>query len=64
MIIDTHSHIYYDKYDHDIDDVIKRAIDSDIKKIICVAVDLESAEKCFNLAEKFPADCHTKYLEF
>ena len=54
MIIDTHSHIYYDKYDHDIDDVINRAIDSDIKKIICVAVDLESAEKCFNLAEKFP----------
>tara|TARA_Y100001968_G_C19384928_1_gene732363 strand:+ start:110 stop:874 length:765 start_codon:yes stop_codon:yes gene_type:complete len=53
MIIDTHSHIYYDKYNLDIDEVINRAIDLNIKKIICVAVDLESAEKCFNLSEKF-----------
>ena len=55
MIIDTHSHIYYDKYDHDINDVINNAIDSGIKKIICVAVDLPSADKCYKLAETFPS---------
>jgi TatD DNase family protein len=54
MIIDTHSHIYYDKYNLDIDEVINRAIDADIKKIICVSVDLPSVEKCFKLSEKFP----------
>ena len=54
MIIDTHSHIYYDKFNHDIDEVIKRAIDADIEKIICVAVDLYTSEKCLILSEKYP----------
>ena len=54
MIIDTHSHIYYDKFDNDINDVIKRAQDANIEKIICVGVDLKTSEKCLNLAEKYP----------
>ncbi len=53
MIIDTHSHIYYDKYEKDIDDVINNAVDAGVKKIICVAINLETAEKCYNLTQKF-----------
>ena len=53
MIVDTHCHIYYDKYNKDINDVINNAIDAGVKKIICVAVNLETAEKCFNLSQKF-----------
>ena len=51
-LIDTHSHIYYDKYT-DIDDVIDRASRNNISKIICVGVDIKSSEKSIHLAEKY-----------
>ena len=40
--IDTHSHIYYDKYSDDIDEVIDKAFQNNVKKIICVGVDIDS----------------------
>jgi len=51
-LIDTHSHIYYDKYT-DIDQVLDRARENNISKIICVGVDIESSNKSINLAEKY-----------
>ena len=50
--IDTHSHIYYDKYT-DIEEVLDRALKNNISKIICVGVDIESSRKSINLAEKY-----------
>lgn len=51
--IDTHCHIYYDKYQNDISDVINRAKDKSIKHIICVGVDLESSEKSIILSDQY-----------
>ena len=51
-LIDTHCHIYYDKY-HDVDEVINRALENNISKIICVGVDIESSNKSIELAEKY-----------
>tara|TARA_Y100000590_G_scaffold330747_1_gene375763 strand:+ start:210 stop:962 length:753 start_codon:yes stop_codon:yes gene_type:complete len=51
-LIDTHSHIYYDKYT-DINNVLDRAKENNIAKIICVGVDIESSEKSIALAEKY-----------
>ena len=51
--IDTHCHIYYDKYNKDIDSVINRAMDNNVKKIICVGVDIESSIKSIQIAEKY-----------
>mgnify|MGYP001254424452 CR=1 FL=1 len=53
--IDTHSHIYYDKYNDDLDSVINKSIDHNVKKIICVGVDIESSIKSIKIAEKY--DC-------
>ena len=53
QLIDTHSHIYYDKYKEDFDEVLKRAEDNNLKNIICVGVDIESSEKSILLAEKY-----------
>ena len=47
--IDTHCHIYMDSFNGDRDDVIQRAIDNGVKRIICIGVDLLSSEKCLNL---------------
>ena len=52
-LIDTHCHIYYDKYLDDLDDVISRANKKNINHIICVGVDLESSKKSLALSEKF-----------
>jgi len=51
-LIDTHSHIYYDKYT-DINEVLDRALEHNISKIICVGVDIESSYKSVKLAEKY-----------
>ena len=52
-LIDTHCHIYYDKYIEDIDQVINRAKEHNISNIICVGVDFESSKKSLDLAEKY-----------
>ena len=52
-LIDTHCHIYYDKYSDDIDQVINRSIEHNISKIICVGVDFKSSKKSIDLAEKY-----------
>ena len=51
-LIDTHSHIYDDKYT-EIDEVVDRAKENNISKIICVGVDIDSSFKSLNLAEKY-----------
>ncbi len=51
--IDTHCHIYYDKYKDDLDQVVDRAIENNIEKIICVGVDLDSSVKSIEIAEKY-----------
>jgi TatD DNase family protein len=53
MLIDTHCHLFYDKIKDEIDRVLKRAEDSGVSKFICVATDLEDAQECINLSEKF-----------
>ena len=53
MIIDSHAHIYYDSFNNDLQEVLDRALNSGVKKIICVGVDLESSTKWINLAHKF-----------
>ena len=52
-LIDTHCHIYYDKYSEDLDDVISRANKKNINHIVCVGVDLESSKKSLSLSEKY-----------
>jgi len=51
--IDTHCHIYYDKYQDDINNVINKANDNNIKYMICVGVDLESSEKSITLSNQY-----------
>jgi TatD DNase family protein len=43
-----------DHFDKDRDDVIQRAIDNGIERMICIGVDLHSSEKCINIAERYP----------
>ena len=53
MIVDTHCHINDLKYSEDVDEVIKRAIESNVKRMICVGTDLKTSEKAINISNKY-----------
>ncbi|PIE77567.1 MAG: hydrolase TatD [Candidatus Delongbacteria bacterium] len=53
MLIDTHTHLYFDKYDNDRDFVIKNLKDNGVEKAIVVGTDIESCKKSIDLAEKY-----------
>lgn len=51
--IDTHAHLFWDKFDNDIDKVIERAKEVGISKIFNQNVDIYSIELLVKLSEKF-----------
>jgi len=52
-MIDTHCHINDIKYDSDVKEVISRAVESGVEKMICVGTDLKTSEKAIELADKY-----------
>ena len=52
-MIDTHSHLYYPDFAADLDDVIARAKNAAVEKIITAAVDRATAEQCIQIAARF-----------
>lgn len=58
MLIDTHSHIYSEDFIDDIDEVITRAYDNDVSKIILPNIDSSSVKKMLDLADNYPQICY------
>jgi TatD DNase family protein len=53
MLVDTHAHLNFRDFEKDLDQVIKRAVDSGVKKIICVSSNLTESEKAIEIARKY-----------
>lgn len=58
MLIDTHSHIYSEDFNHDIDEVMQRAYDNDVKKIILPNIDSGSIKRMLDLSDSYPHLCY------
>lgn len=56
--IDTHAHIYSKEFNDDRDEVLKRAFDQEIKKIILPAIDSETHEQMLQLSDKYPGQLY------
>lgn len=54
MYIDSHAHLEMPDYDHDRDEMIKRALDQGIEKIITVGIDKKECEQALELAAACP----------
>ncbi len=54
MFIDTHSHLYSEDFDSDIKDVIERAQNANIGKIVLPDIDSECRNKMLSLSDKYP----------
>ncbi|WP_073001650.1 TatD family hydrolase [Mariniphaga anaerophila] len=57
MLIDTHAHIYSEDFLHDIDDVLQRAYDNDVKKVILPNIDSGSVKRLLDLTDAYPHLC-------
>ncbi len=55
--IDTHSHIYADDFENDIEQIISNCRDVNIEKILLPNIDLESIPKMNQLVKQFPDIC-------
>lgn len=52
--IETHAHLYSEKFDEDRDTMIQRAMDVGIEKFFLPAIDSGYTERMYQLAEKYP----------
>jgi len=56
-MIDTHAHIYTEKYADDRDAIIQRAFEQGVQKILMPNIDLASIEGMLSLEERYPTQC-------
>ena len=53
MIIDTHAHLFFDDIKKDINEVVERAIEQEVVKIIVPALDLKTSEEVLKLSDEY-----------
>ena len=54
MLIDTHAHLNFPDYEEEEEEIISRALQSGVKKIICVSSNLADSQKAVAIAKKYP----------
>jgi TatD DNase family protein len=68
MLIETHAHLDYPDFANDFDEVLQRASDSGVTRIITIGTSVESSKRAVDLAEKYPnvyaaIGVHPTYVE-
>ncbi|MCF8780283.1 TatD family hydrolase [Vibrio sp. IRLE0018] len=58
-MIDTHAHIYAKEFDQDRDQVVQRALEQGIEKILLPNIDLDSIEPMLHTEATYPDICHS-----
>jgi len=56
-IIDTHSHIYLEQFNDDLDEMMQRASDIGVEKILMPNVDAASIQPMLDVEKKYPSVC-------
>src|SRR4051812_31726253 len=68
QLIETHAHLDYPDFAPDFDDVLRRATQAGVTRIITIGTSLESSQRAVALAEKYPnvfavIGVHPTYVE-
>ena len=68
MLIETHAHLDYPDFAPDFDDVLQRANEAGVTRIITIGTSVESSRRAVDLAEKYPnifavIGVHPTYVE-
>src|ERR1700746_2824783 len=54
MLIDTHAHLDFPEFAEDLDDILLRAKQVSVERIITIGRTLQSSRKAIQLAERYP----------
>ena len=57
-MIDTHAHIYLEHFENDVDEVIERALEKGVQKILLPNIDSTTIDAMLELEEKYPNVCY------
>src|ERR1700730_13262059 len=68
MLIETHAHLDYPDFAPDFEDVLRRATDAGVTRIITIGTSVKSSRRAVDLAEKYPnvfavIGVHPTYVE-
>jgi TatD DNase family protein len=68
MLIETHAHLDYPDFANDLEDVLRRAVEAGVTRIITIGTSIESGRRAIDLAEKYPGvyaaiGVHPTYVE-
>jgi len=58
MLIDTHTHLFLEQFNDDIDEVINTADELGIKKFFIPHIDSQTSNEAIELCEKYPNQCY------
>lgn len=53
MYIDTHAHLFYKNFNGELDDIVKRAIDANVKYMVCPGTCVNTSKQSIELADKY-----------
>lgn len=56
-LIDTHSHIYAEEFDADREEVMRRAIEAGVERLLLPAIDSECHERMLDACRQYPDHC-------
>ena len=57
MLTDSHTHLYLDAFDADRDQMIQRALNSGVSRMLLPNIDSSSIDPLFSLTERYPRHC-------
>lgn len=54
MLIDTHAHLFDDRFAKDLPAVLDRAAKAGVERVVCLGIDLESSRQSVEIANRYP----------
>ena len=55
MLVETHAHLDYPDFAQDLDDVLRRATEAGVTRVVTIGTSIESSRRAIDLAERYPA---------
>ena len=55
MLVETHAHLDYPDFVHDLDGVLRRATEAGVTRVVTIGTSIESSRRAIDLAERYPA---------
>src|SRR5207249_4870833 len=54
MLVETHAHLDYLDFVHDLDSVLRRATEAGVTRVVTIGTSIESSRRAIDLAERYP----------